>query len=811
MIEFPSPILSVSPEVVKDLDGEDALYGMWTVFTKCKQSLKDGRRLENMSWRLWYREMSFSHSSESLTSGTSSDTGCPSPITPVSENGPQNDGSSDSLLSVPQGPSRHSWHGGGLPPPTSNIRRLSTASMPGRRASRSHHQQCVGSILMEILPDKLQMPSPVTPCGIPGSMFRKMIAPVSNPSTAKPSPVQTSGASTFVQSTTPKIVAPIPTSVAQLRPPAGLPTMQLPSTPSSGLAAPRVVVVNPTPHPTPPATPHPTHSSAAAPLPPTADVHLSPPPARPLLGAFKAALTVTPLTSTSLSRTSPPVANQNPSAPSQVEAPAATLSRQSGDETLKPSDRRFFLRSSLSPEKISPERPQLESPELPEPSPSSTTSSNVKSELVAAHPRRNVSRQNVRRGRDAPRFTSTKSAAKVPRLTMTRKVTEPKKPTFNIGSASSNGTKAGGHGQQLHKAPVVQQSQAVPRPRPPSPPKAVAPAGRKGLAISTSSDYSSDSDDDSGWASDGANSGDEKEKERKQRESKLREAAEEAQRQRDMFAKVPKRSYTDLTKRTRSGLLSQLLNPDPALFPPSHPYRQSHSSQDITQFGKQGARLPPPTYQTSKSSAAVPLAAQITPMTALAPSTNGAGASTAYRPKGRPQGQELETDTEEESVDNALDVSHSLAQQRLAALAGPSRRRASDQASTQSGLARSKAAQEKAILPTVSTAPIPLNHPYNLPPPVPPMTPRTTRRQMLSTELSESLRRNLLWERQVSKVNMLGGARRGGVLGQRLQPLTAANPQQGQSSQPLDEREERRRAAMARNRSWADEFHQSGW
>ena len=41
----------------------------------------------------------------------------------------------------------------------------------------------------------------------------------------------------------------------------------------------------------------------------------------------------------------------------------------------------------------------------------------------------------------------------------------------------------------------------------------------------------------------------------------LRKAAEEAQRERDMFAKVPKRSYSNLN-RTRSGLLSQLLNPD---------------------------------------------------------------------------------------------------------------------------------------------------------------------------------------------------------------------------------------------------------
>ena len=27
------------------------------VFTKCKESLQEGRRLENISWRLWYREM----------------------------------------------------------------------------------------------------------------------------------------------------------------------------------------------------------------------------------------------------------------------------------------------------------------------------------------------------------------------------------------------------------------------------------------------------------------------------------------------------------------------------------------------------------------------------------------------------------------------------------------------------------------------------------------------------------------------------------------------------------------------------------
>ena len=33
-----------------------------TVFTKCKESLHDGRRLENISWRLWYCKMATSSS-----------------------------------------------------------------------------------------------------------------------------------------------------------------------------------------------------------------------------------------------------------------------------------------------------------------------------------------------------------------------------------------------------------------------------------------------------------------------------------------------------------------------------------------------------------------------------------------------------------------------------------------------------------------------------------------------------------------------------------------------------------------------------
>ncbi|GAA5797418.1 hypothetical protein EDC94DRAFT_656654 [Helicostylum pulchrum] len=34
----------------------DQLSCLWSVFTKCKKNIRDGFRLENLSWRLWYRQ-----------------------------------------------------------------------------------------------------------------------------------------------------------------------------------------------------------------------------------------------------------------------------------------------------------------------------------------------------------------------------------------------------------------------------------------------------------------------------------------------------------------------------------------------------------------------------------------------------------------------------------------------------------------------------------------------------------------------------------------------------------------------------------
>ncbi|GAB5589319.1 hypothetical protein Unana1_04219 [Umbelopsis nana] len=49
------PLLALT---LHSMDNSVDVGDLWTVFTRCKNSLQYGRRLENMSWRLWYRQTS---------------------------------------------------------------------------------------------------------------------------------------------------------------------------------------------------------------------------------------------------------------------------------------------------------------------------------------------------------------------------------------------------------------------------------------------------------------------------------------------------------------------------------------------------------------------------------------------------------------------------------------------------------------------------------------------------------------------------------------------------------------------------------
>ncbi|KAI0749210.1 hypothetical protein C8Q80DRAFT_610330 [Daedaleopsis nitida] len=730
----------------------------------------------------------------------------------------------------------HSWHAQHSATTVMTAgRRLSIASAPFERR-KSQTSVCVGKMILDMLPCK----------------------------------VDVTGEKAARSPTVPRIAQPRPVV-------ATLPTVQLPATPPQldGPSFPRVVVVNPTPHPTPPATPSITPSPTVAAQPST---HLlPPPPARSLLSV---ALAAPPLS-----------ASTKPSKPSKAVSPpqlkeavvssslksklpphdgisaSSSKSKQFNDDTLKASDRRFFLPDGGSP---SPERsPSADSREETHEhdhdheqdnhSPSSGTSSHIKSELaghtsaLGGGPKRPRVQVRKSKERHAPtRPTLQRLHSHGLRQSSQKKAAPPsdtKKTTFNIGSVSSNGSRSGKAEKEKEKGKESSKT----RPLSPTPAAAPTPANpltntgakadgagpsqqRRGIVISTSSEYeTTDSDDDSEWASE--DSSEDRNKARKAQtaeEVRVREAAEEEVRQRDMFAKVPKRSYSNLN-RTKSGLLSQLLNPDPNIFPPNHPYRQSRSTQDMTQWRRQGGAS---LLTMSKSSAAVPLAAQVTAQApVVVPKDNGQSRQVGYRPKGRPQGEEMEdTESDDENPDDTIQVSRSLAQQKLAALTDPNRRRRSDH-----GMLTQQQQQMQQVngrhphphphhqhqhqhqnhqLPTIATAPIPLTHPYNLPAPAPPMTPRTTRRQMLQTELSESLRRNLLWERQVSRTNLTARRAGNGVLGSGIRPLTAMTgdepaaaqqQQQQQQNSGGSDQEERRRRAMARNRSWADDFHTSGW
>ncbi|KAH8108465.1 hypothetical protein DFH11DRAFT_314472 [Phellopilus nigrolimitatus] len=98
---------------------------------------------------------------------------------------------------------------------------------------------------------------------------------------------------------------------------------------------------------------------------------------------------------------------------------------------------------------------------------------------------------------------------------------------------------------------------------------------------------------------------------------RLAEAAAEAQRQRDLFAKVDRRSYTNLN-RTNSGLLSSILHPDPTLLPADHPYRNSKSTQDILAQPGRPLYQPAP-LQPSKSTTAIPIEINRTKLSPLSP------------------------------------------------------------------------------------------------------------------------------------------------------------------------------------------------
>ncbi|KAG9013062.1 hypothetical protein FRB94_003894 [Tulasnella sp. JGI-2019a] len=357
-------------------------------------------------------------------------------------------------------------------------------------------------------------------------------------------------------------------------------------------------------------------------------------------------------------------------------------------------------------------------------------------------------------------------------------------------------------------AEVVTKQQAAQSTTNPATATASGSKQRSDAQTTTSSDFETtdtEEEDDSSWASD--YSDDEEDDPTTATGTLTKEAAVEAARQRDMFAKVPTRSYSDLANQQKKpGLLTSLFHPDPSVVPylPGGGGLRAHNSAQnlgtrpapMHNMVMPGTSLVQSRLTTSKSSAAVPLAAQVTvtqqtkPLTSTQVKAGAAlvGDTTAqvkkcvnpsgrpgYRLQGRPEGMEVESSDSEDDEADSVPLSKSVAQRKLEALAGLAKRKSEQQqaqlqAQQQGQGQPSRVAQlrqnsgpqprlveedEEYSVPTPS-APIGLPHPYNLPVPAPPATPRTTRRQMFATEMTESMRRQLMWERETNR-RVMGG------------------------------------------------------
>ncbi|GAA5865744.1 hypothetical protein JCM3774_004987 [Rhodotorula dairenensis] len=204
----------------------------------------------------------------------------------------------------------------------------------------------------------------------------------------------------------------------------------------------------------------------------------------------------------------------------------------------------------------------------------------------------------------------------------------------------------------------------------------------------------------------------------------------------------------------RPGLLSQLFHPDQFVEEPERKRssidllrRQHQSSPALAMLGRP---------QTLHASGSTDGSDKRTPKTVRTKSFL----------KGKPDHVELESSSEEDEDD------------RDAAAEAALQAEAEAQRAAAAALARRQRELEEVVAP--------------------PQTPRTTRRAMLATELSESLRRNLLWERQ-TRNRVLGGQppRRPMMPGEQLPPRPASSTNLAAQQQQYQQQQQQPAAAAA--------------
>ncbi|GAA6028030.1 hypothetical protein JCM8097_001838 [Rhodosporidiobolus ruineniae] len=216
------------------------------------------------------------------------------------------------------------------------------------------------------------------------------------------------------------------------------------------------------------------------------------------------------------------------------------------------------------------------------------------------------------------------------------------------------------------------------------------------------------------------------------------------------------------------GLLSQLFHPDQFVDPAD--VERPHSAAGATEMLR----------RNHKSMSALPTLGQLRATKSSVALNDPRKLAAANRSKsflrGKPEDVELESSSDEEGDDEDESAAQQQEQQEQALSVPPSRDEKSsdyedvdDDASSSAESAAALLARRQRLAAELEAQNAVL---------APPQTPRTTRRAMLATELSESLRRNLLWERQ-TRNRVMGGAapRRPVVPGQPLPQRPASSAQ----------------------------------
>ncbi|KDN50743.1 hypothetical protein RSAG8_01241, partial [Rhizoctonia solani AG-8 WAC10335] len=280
-VEFELPVLLISMAAVDKMQGPDALRALWTVFTKTTGALADGPRLENMTWRLWHRQLLLDRSvavaapiyigestiqvvdDDDDSGGEWEDDSAPPSRDPTvvptatytDKVGVNTRRQSSTVLLQREAPNTVARPGrlsseplavlsASQPAPSRPALTIQSRSNSSPDNTHSSHGTNIGRIISHLLPEKFEVTVPAsfaTQSSIPAFSLNDQV-----PSTPKGQPVQ------FL--------------------------IQSPSTPPNALSdapahlPPTLMVINPTPRPTPPATP----STRARAVPTNIPIALSP-------------------------------------------------------------------------------------------------------------------------------------------------------------------------------------------------------------------------------------------------------------------------------------------------------------------------------------------------------------------------------------------------------------------------------------------------------------------------------------------------------------------------------------------------------